>query len=230
MITKYNNLTLITARSGSKRIKNKNLYKIKGMPLIAWTIIEALKSKYISEVIVSTDDETIADVSEKYGAKIFFLRPKNLSKDTSKSISAIMHAIETLKKEKKYYEHLILLQPTSPLRKTFHIDEAIQIYNSNKEKCLVSISKVSISSQIKNLIVHDVNSKNYINFRNISLDKNRNYSKYRINGALYITEIESMIQKNSIILNDDCLAYIMDEKYSIDIDTYEDLKYLKKSI
>ena len=75
-----------------------------------------------------------------------------------------------------------------------------------------------------------MNSKNYINFQNISLDKNRNYSKYRINGALYITEIESMIQKNSIILNDDCLAYIMDEKYSIDIDTYEDLKYLKKSI
>lgn len=230
MILKSNTLALITARSGSKRLKNKNLLDFKGKPLIAWTIIEALNSKYIDEVIISTDDEQIADISKTFGGSVLFKRPKNLAKDKSSSISVVQHSIQELEKNNKFYEHLILLQPTSPLRKSYHIDEAVELYNNHNADCLISISEATDINQMKNFLCTDENSKEYIKFNNLQTSDMKSLNKFRINGALYLVKIDLMQNQNSIILKSNTFAYIMDTKFSIDIDTESDFRLAEEII
>ena len=96
-----NILAIIPARGGSKEIKNKNIINFCGKPLIYWTINTALKSK-LDEVIVSTDSRKIKKICEKYGAKVPFIRPLRISKDNSKSIDVVKHALKFYEK-KKYF-------------------------------------------------------------------------------------------------------------------------------
>ena len=140
---KYNNniLGLILARSGSKGIKQKNISKLCGKPLIAWTINSALKSKRLTDVILSTDSTTIAKIGKKFGADVPFIRPLKFSKDKSPSIDAIEHAIKWLRKKGKNYEFVVLLEPTSPLRDHNDIDLAINKVIKLKAQSLVSVSK-----------------------------------------------------------------------------------------
>ena len=114
---KYNNkiLGLILARGGSKGIKYKNITKLCGIPLIAWTIKSALKSKSLTDVILSTDSTKIAKVGKKFGVNVPFIRPSRYAKDKTPSIDAIVHAIKWLKRKGKNYEFVVLLEPTSPL-------------------------------------------------------------------------------------------------------------------
>ena len=230
MLNKLNSLALITARSGSKRLKNKNILDFNDNPLIATSITEALKSKYIDEVIISTDDQQIADIAKTFGGSVFFKRPSSLAEDESSSISVVLHAINELGKMNKHYKHLILLQPTSPLRKSYHIDEAIELYNNYKADCLISISEASSKSQMKNFLCIDEMSNDYIKFANIKKRDIKNYSKFRINGALYLVKIDLMQNQKSIILKSNTFAYIMDKKFSIDIDTESDFRLAEEII
>ncbi len=136
-------LAIIPARGGSKGIKDKNIYPLCGKPLIAYSIEAAKRSVFVDEVLVSTDSAIIADVAKKYGASVPFLRPTELASDTAKSIDAIVHAIETLRKEGKVFDILILLQPTSPLRITEDIDGSLSTFVRKSYKSLVSISEVN---------------------------------------------------------------------------------------
>lgn len=120
-------LAIIPARSDSKSVPRKNIRELGGKPLIAYTIEEAKNSRYIDRVIVSTEDQEIAEVSKEYGAEVPFLRPKELAKDDSSSLSVILHAINYLEEKENYFADIIVfLQPTSPFRKTSHIDEGIE--------------------------------------------------------------------------------------------------------
>ena len=101
-------LALISARGGSKGIPGKNIIDLMGKPLIAWTIEAALKSAFIDRVIVSTDSPEIAEVSRKFGADVPFMRPAELAQDRSKTIDAILHAIEKLNASGDIYDVLIL--------------------------------------------------------------------------------------------------------------------------
>ena len=95
-----NILGVTLARGGSKSIKNKNIIELIGKPLIAYTILEAQKSKYINDYIISTDSEKIAKISRKFNADVPFLRPKNLSTSKSSSVSALIHAVKFMEKKK----------------------------------------------------------------------------------------------------------------------------------
>lgn len=120
-------LSIIPARGSSKSIPRKNIRPLNGKPLISYTIQEALKSKYIDRVIVSTDDKKIAEVALQHGAEVPFLRPEYLAKDTSSSLSVILHCIQYLKREENYSpEIIVFLQPTSPFRRVKHIDEGVE--------------------------------------------------------------------------------------------------------
>tara|TARA_B100000989_G_C19387534_1_gene404277 strand:- start:41 stop:442 length:402 start_codon:yes stop_codon:yes gene_type:complete len=118
MFKKQKILALVPARKGSKSIKNKNLKLFKKKPLIAWTLINALKSKFIDNIVVSTDSLKIKKISEKYGADVPFMRSKNLASDKAETVSVVMHLLNNVEK----YDYLILLQPTSPLRSSQDID------------------------------------------------------------------------------------------------------------
>ena len=135
-------LALIPARGGSKGIKNKNIADLCGKPLISYTIESAKNSKYIDDIVVTTDSRQIAEVSEKYGAEIPFIRPIELAGDTSKTIDAVIHAIDKLNELKRIYDVLVLLQPTQPLRTYEDIDNSIECFFRNDEKSLVSVSLV----------------------------------------------------------------------------------------
>ena len=116
-------IALIPARGGSKGIPRKNIKLFNSKPLIFWTIKAAIESKFVDRVIVSTDDEEIADISKSFSAEVPFLRPKELAQDHSSGIDPVIHAINNLQDVKD----ILLLQPTSPLRRTKDIDEILQI-------------------------------------------------------------------------------------------------------
>ncbi len=122
-----NILGVIPARGGSKGIPGKNIKMIAGKPLIAWTIEAAKKSKLLTRVIVSTDDEKIAEVAKKYGAEVPFLRPAHLAEDLSTDVEFLIHALLWLKSNEGYEPEIVVrLPPTSPLRTEAHIDLGIQ--------------------------------------------------------------------------------------------------------
>ena len=119
-------LGIIPARGGSKGLPGKNILETNGKPLISWTIQQANRSQYIDKVIVSTDDEKIAEIGKKEGADIPFIRPANLATDTAKTIDVVEHVISALSKNGENYDVIVLLEPTSPLRKKNDIDSAIE--------------------------------------------------------------------------------------------------------
>lgn len=120
-------LAIIPARGGSKGIPRKNIKLLAGKPLIAWMIGAAKKSKYVTRVIVSTDDEEIASVAREYGAEVPFLRPAGIAADLSTDVEFLTHALEELQTKEGYVPDIILrLPPTSPLATAAHIDEGIE--------------------------------------------------------------------------------------------------------
>ncbi len=120
-------LAVVPARGGSKSIPRKNLKPLLGKPLIAWIIGEAKRSKYITRLIVSTDDSEIAEVARTYGAEVPFLRPAEISQDLSTDVEFLVHALDWLKDNDGYEPEIVLrLPPTSPLCTASHIDEGIE--------------------------------------------------------------------------------------------------------
>lgn len=234
----YNNqriLAIITARGGSKGIPRKNIKYLVDKPLISWTIEAAKKSNYIDKVLVSTEDDEIKNISLKYKAEVPFLRPMELAKDDSSSVDTVYYTIEKLNKSyDQNYDFVLLLQPTSPLRNSFHIDESIEklLDNLNKYDSLVSVTK------LKNPIYWNRKIDEFNTLKNIlKYDKNKKYRRqsfeqiYRLNGAVYLIKIDSFL-KNKSFETDKTLPYIMDRVSSIDIDDIEDFDlaeyYIKK--
>lgn len=127
-------LGLIPARGGSKSIPKKNIKLLGGKPLIAHTIEKAKASKYIDRLILSTDNEEIAEVGKKYGAEIPFMRPKELAEDHTQDFPVFQHAIKWLEENTNWKPDLIVhLRPTHPFRKTQHIDLGIEMLSQNQE-------------------------------------------------------------------------------------------------
>lgn len=219
---KKNILGIIPARSGSKGIKDKNIINLNGKPLIAYSIEAGLESKYIDKVVVSTDGEEIAKVARKYGAEVPFLRPDYLATDTSKTIDAIIHCIDEMKKMGEEYDYIVLLQPTQPLRQAWHIDEAIELIMDKKEEALVSVSKVKDHPILMRTIDENGYAKNLLECS--STQRRQDFQNfYKVNGAIYINKINENLN-NETSLNDNKLVYIMDEKYDVDIDEMLDLQ------
>ena len=140
----YKILAIIPARGGSKEIRRKNLQKLSGKPLIAHTIIAAKKTKSINKIIVSTDDKEIGKISKNNGAEVPFLRPKQISKDTSSTIEVIKHALKFLQENQSYVpDIIILLQPTSPLRTSQLITKTINTLKKSKATSVITVSKIT---------------------------------------------------------------------------------------
>lgn len=132
-------LAIIPARGGSKRLCGKNLKELNGKPLIAYTVEAAKASKYISKIIISTDDIAIADIAVKYGATCPFLRPDFLATDSARTIDVLKYTLKELEQENNLaIEEFVLLQPTSPLRTSHDIDEAIEIFQAKNADSVIS--------------------------------------------------------------------------------------------
>lgn len=126
---KFNNIiAIIPARGGSKGIPRKNIRLLHGKPLIAWTIETALSTSCLKRVIVSTDDEEIAEVAEKYGAEVPFLRPKKYAQDDTTDMPVYEHTLHWLEENERYIPDIVVwLRPTAPLRTSEDIKNAVNI-------------------------------------------------------------------------------------------------------
>lgn len=140
MNKKSQNLAIIPARFGSKRIPNKNIKKFMGKPLLAYTIEQALVCPFIDRVIVDTDSPKIAKIAKKFGAEVPFLRPPELAQDNSKIIDSVLYMIERLEKDEKYLpENIFLLQTTSPLRELKDIENCWKLMQSPNTTTVLTI-------------------------------------------------------------------------------------------
>ena len=133
-------LALITARGGSKRLPKKNIRILGNKPLIVWSIDIVNNINDICDVLVSTDDREIADIANKYGALVPWLRPGNISTDLSSSVDVALHALDWYEQTKGIVDGLLLLQPTSPFRKRDSIIQGIELYKDNPKNTILGVS------------------------------------------------------------------------------------------
>ena len=219
-------LAIIPARGGSKGVPRKNIKLLAGKPLIAWTIEEAKKSKYISKLILSSEDDEIINVAKEYGCEVPFKRPVELAQDNTPGIDAILHAIEQC----PGYDYIILLQPTSPLRTSEDIDDFISYFINQNVNACVSVCEPSKSPYW----MYQLNNQNDLIpllTEHGSANRRQDLPKvFALNGALYIANIE-WLMKNKNFVTDETVGYIMPTNKSYDIDTIEDFmicEYLLK--
>lgn len=226
MYNKKSILAVITARKGSKRLPSKNTLDLCGKPLFIWTIDEALKSKYIDTIIVSTDDKNIINLSKNYnGVEVPFVRPDFLSTDSSTSTDVILHALEYYKSIGINFDYVLLLQPTSPLRKSIDIDFSINEL-SKEVKSVVSVCETNHSPLWSNILPADKSMKNFLSKDILNLRSQDLPKYYRLNGAIYISEVEHFIKEKGFI-GAKTKAYIMPKERSVDIDTKTDFEFCK---
>src|SRR3712207_2993549 len=218
-------LAVIPARGGSKGIARQNFTLMEGVPLIAYTLQESEFSKYLDRTIVYTEDLAIKEVAERYGGEVQFLRPAELAQDISKTIDCIVHTVNTLKYLGEEYDYVVVLQCCSPLRKAWHIDEAIETLLQSKETSLVSVSEVEEHPILMRTLNQDGTLKNLLNV-NSTVRRQDFPSFYKVNGAIYIQKLDKKFNLETN-LNDGKLAYVIDRKYVIDIDTLLDIHTLE---
>jgi CMP-N,N'-diacetyllegionaminic acid synthase len=227
-IPKLNVLGIVLARKGSKGIPNKNFIKINSKKrLIDYTLLEAKKSRLLSQIALTTDDDRIINHSKKYKLDFVIKRKKKHSHDYAKSVDVV---IDVLKQIKNYKVDLImLLQPTSPLRKSQHIDESIKLlYNQyNKFNSLVSVTLLEEPHPFKLKKIQKKFLVPFIKNANSEVPRQKLDRVYKLNGSIYLIKKSILEYKKTFF--DKTMPYIMDEKYSLNIDTINDLKFFKKT-
>lgn len=222
-MNKKNILAIIPARGGSKGVPRKNIKDLNGIPLIAYTIKAAIKSRKVSRVVVSTDDVEIAEVSRSYDAEVPYLRPSELASDTATTIDAVLHMLNTLKDKEGYIpDYVLLLQCTSPLRGVKHIDEAIEKILNTDLDALVSVCEAEVNPYWAN--VFDGDKLKYFIEEGKSITRRQDLPEvYRFNGAIYLIKTE-VLYREKTFEPENLTGYIMDEYSSVDIDTELDFK------
>jgi CMP-N,N'-diacetyllegionaminic acid synthase len=226
-MNQYNILGIIPARGGSKGIPKKNIAQINGKPLIEYTIEAARKSKFISEIVVSTEDPEIADLCSDLGCKVPFLRPIELATDSAQSLPVIQHALKEVETFNNVnYEIIVMLQPTTPLRTNDDIDQGISLLRETNADSVVSVVDVGGYHPFRmKRIIGNNQLINYIDQGFEDMRPRQELPKVYIrSGALYITRRDVLLNQNSFIGND-CRAYIMPPEHAINIDTPLDLKF-----
>lgn len=145
MYNGYKILAVITARGGSKGLPGKNIKELNGKPLIAWTIEQTNRSELIDSAVVSTDSSEIAQVCENFGFMVPELRPKHLSTDTASSMDVLDYVIKREEEKGKAYDYMLLLEPTSPLRRRDDLDNMIRLAVDNHDRDgVISVGKVQL--------------------------------------------------------------------------------------
>lgn len=220
-------LGIIPARGGSKRLPGKNIKSVNGRPLIAWSI-ESAKESQLNRVIVSTDDPKIAQIAKRYGAEVPFLRPAELAGDKLGIEPVLIHALNWLKKEEKYQPDAVaLLMPTSPLRQTRHINEAIEVLKKKKSDSVVSVVEAKANANPHWILKRNKRGK-WVLFTNQPLTKIITRSQdlpacYSRNDVIYLLKPKNLSGKKPNLYGDKVELYVMADFYNADINTPEDL-------
>jgi CMP-N-acetylneuraminic acid synthetase len=212
---------VIPARGGSKGVPRKNIRPFAGRPLIAYTIDAARRTRELDRVIVSTDDEEIANIAREHGAEVPFLRPAELSGDAVPTHPVLMHALRWVEDvSNTAVDALVTLQPTSPLRRSEHIGAAVQLWRQSGADSVVTVCSVQHNPYWMGTLV---DGRFVPLFEEFGTYRSRQAlpDVYRLNGAVYVTSRRVLIEDGSI-LGRDTRAVVMTSDESLDIDTLED--------
>lgn len=222
---------VIPARGGSKGIPRKNLVRIAGRPLIAYAIEAAQKSASVERVLVSTDDNEIAEVARELGAEVPFLRPLELADDTAPMLGVLRHALLWLESEGVAVEALALLQPTSPLRTSRHVEEAIALFRSARASSVVSV--VEVPHHFNPVSVMKLSAQGtlapFFEDQVITTRRQDKPKAYARNGpVVLICHPETL--RSGELYGASSRPYLMSEDASLDIDTPQDLLLAEQAI
>ena len=202
-------LALVPARKGSKGLPGKNLKLLFNKPLIAWSINTALKSKYVDDVVVSTDCNEISDISGQFGAEVPFIRPEHLCTDEAKSSDVVLHALEWLEKRNRIYDIIVLLEPTSPLREIDDIDGAIDLMEKENASSVVG---VCAAEAFHPAFLFTVNEKfrlsPFSSSQSGSIRRQDLETIYYLEGTIYCSKTYSFKKKKSFY-HEDTIGYVV---------------------
>ncbi len=224
MNSSFKIMGLITARGGSKDIPKKNVKMLASKPLIAWSIEAAKQSLDLDRIVVSTDDDEIADIAVKWGANVPFIRPDFLAQDNSPHIDVVIHAIDWLKENQHYLpDYVMLLQPTSPFRTANDIDAAIEIAERNNADSVISVCESPAHPYLNRKISDQGLLSDFVERPSGYLRRQEFPKAYCENGAIYLVKRDIIINRR--ILNpENTFSYIMKPECSLDIDTLWDFQ------
>jgi len=224
---KYKTLAIIPARGGSKSVPRKNIKLLNGEPLISYSIKMGLESKYIDRIIVSTEDNEIAEIAKGYGAEVVE-RPIQLSQDDTPSLPVFQQVLRYLEENEDYDPDIVvILQPTSPLRKVQDIDSCIKKLIDEKCDSVITVKKVEYALEWILKIDDGGLVKNLFNNENKAVRRQDAEDIYIPNGAVYVAWKKVITEKDTL-KGPDTRAIVMPQERSIDIDTELDFVIAEK--
>ena len=226
-------LGIIPARGGSKSIPRKNIKLFAGKPLIAWAIETLRESGVIDRIVVSTDDQEIAEVAKKYGAEVPFLRPVELAQDTTPTLPVLQHTVRWLKENESYSpDYVLLLEPTSAGKRPFHVEGVVKTLLEGGADAAISVAEVpgvfSPHWQIK--VADDGRTELFTGepFKKVIRRRQDLPKTYYRNSSIYAFRPELLFSDDPSFYGEDVRAYVTDSKYAFDIDTPEDWEEAEK--
>jgi CMP-N,N'-diacetyllegionaminic acid synthase len=222
-------LFLLVGRGGSKGLPGKNLREIGGLSLIGYKARSALQSRYCSRLIVSSDSAEIRNEAVRHGAEVLFERPAELATDTASSNDVVLHAMDWIEAhEKRRYDAIMLLEPSSPFARPEHYDEAVDLFLKRDAALVVGMRETEVSSMFVGPLGDDGSISGIVE-RVVTMPALRRQDQapeVTMNGALYLVGWDAM-RKHRKIYADPAASYgvLMDRLHSIEIETAADLAY-----
>ena len=222
-------LYLLVGRGGSKGVPGKNLRQIAGTTLIGYRAVSALKSRSCDRLVVSSDSKDIREEARRWGAEVPFERPGELATDEATSDDVVLHAMEWIERhEKKSYDAIMLLEPSSPFARADHYDAAVELFVNREADLVVGVRETDIASVFVGPMGED-GSIALIVSRLIERRNLRRQDQARevtMNGALYLIRWSAMKEKRRIYSNPArTYGLLMDRLHSVEIETPDDLEY-----
>lgn len=219
-------LAVIPARGGSKGLPHKNLLEAGGLPLLAWTIRVAQACRGITRLVLSTDDPQIAAIARAEGCEVPFMRPPELATDTATSAAVLVHAIEQLGGPERW-DGVLLLQPTSPLRRVDDLDQALAIYASSRPRTsVISVCELDCPLPLQYGLNPDQTLRRLHPTAPTISRRQDAEPIYRPNGAIYIVPPGPFLEHQRFV-DQATRALVMPPERSLDIDAPLDLEWLR---
>lgn len=218
-------VAIVLARGGSKSIPRKNVLPLKGKPLVAWPIELAKSINRIDRVIMTTEDDEIAEIARQYGAEIPFKRPMELCEDDVQTLPVICHCVEYLEKEENYKPDVVLvLYPTNPFLSKEKVEEALDLFENTKCDSVLSVTK-----DWGRFWKKDQDNDRYFPLHPKGRPNRQYYNPlYREDGAIYFSRRNVLMDENLLISETNTEFVIMEEGDHIDIDEISDWKKAEK--
>jgi CMP-N-acetylneuraminic acid synthetase len=214
-------LAVIPARGGSKRFPRKNIYPLLGKPMIAYSIEAVKHSNMVTDWLVSSEDEEIIAIAKDYHAPVPFTRPDELATDNVRNIDVVLHALDYMENNNNItYDIILLIQPTSPIRKSSHIDDAVRLLH---ESSLTTLASVKGPFQKRDSILKKINEQGELVKYCDTPNPSDREAFYMYNASLYAVKRDFFV-KNKTFISNEQIPLIMDKYHSVDVDDALDMK------